>query len=365
MRLNLLDFEADARAILPASAFDYIAGGAADELSLGRARSVFDQLALRPRVLVDVTTCDTSTTVLGEALRYPILVAPSGDHGIAHRHGEQETARGVATADTVMIVSCGSTFSLEEIAAAAPEGVRWLHLPLFRDRGVAAEIMRRAEDSGYRAFCLTVDHKVTALRERNVRNAWVSPPTANLRGLLDLETANWSNASNDRRAAQVFDRAATWSYVEDMVAATSLPLVVKGVLRGDDARRAAEVGARAVVVSDHGARQLDTALAPIEVLPEIAEAVGTAVEVYLDGGVRRGTDIVKALALGARAVLLGRPIIYGLAVNGADGVRDVLHILRHELTVAMAMCGLPNLSAIGPDLVAIESPLLRRLGAQS
>ena len=129
-----------------------------------------------------------------------------------------------------------------------------------------------------------------------------------------------------------------------------------------DARLA---GARAVVVSDHGARQLDTALAPIEVLPEIAEAVGTAVEVYLDGGVRRGTDIVKALALGARAVLLGRPIIYGLAVNGADGVRDVLHILRHELTVAMAMCGLPNLSAIGPDLVAIESPLLRRLGAQS
>jgi 4-hydroxymandelate oxidase len=362
MRLNLFDVEAEARAVLPAAAFDYIAGGAADEISLGRPRRVFDRLALRPRVLVDVSTCDTSTTVLGARLPYPVLVAPSGDHGIAHPDAERETARGVAAAGTVMIVSCGSTLTLEDVAAAAPEAMRWFHLPLFKDSGVAAEIMARAEASSYTAFCLTVDHKVTALRERNIRNGWTSPPAANLHGHLHVDAAAWSDAeSTSRRADQVFDRAATWRHVEHTASTTRLPVVVKGVLRGDDAQRAADAGAAAVVVSDHGGRQLDTTFAPIEVLPEVVEAVDGAAEVYLDGGIRRGTDIVKSLALGARAVLVGRPVIYGLAVDGADGVRAVLEMLRRELAVAMAMCGLPRLSAIDADAVAMTSPLERRL----
>jgi 4-hydroxymandelate oxidase len=261
-----------------------------------------------------------------------------------------------------MIVSCGSTLTLEDVAAAAPEAMRWFHLPLFKDSGVAAEIMARAEASGYTAFCLTVDHKVTALRERNVRNGWTSPPAANLHGHLHVDAAAWSDAeSTSRRADQVFDRAATWRHVEHTASTTRLPVVVKGVLRGDDARRAADAGAAAVVVSDHGGRQLDTTFAPIEVLPEVVEAVDGAAEVYLDGGIRRGTDIVKSLALGARAVLVGRPVIYGLAVDGADGVRAVLEMLRRELAVAMAMCGLPRLSAIDADAVAMTSPLERRL----
>jgi 4-hydroxymandelate oxidase len=363
MRLNLFDVEAEARALLPPEVYDYIAGGATDEVSLHRPRDVFEQIRLRPRVMVDVSTCDTETTVLGHRVPYPILVAPSGDHGIAHPAGEPETARGVAAAGTVMVASCGSTYSLEDIADAAPDGARWFHLPLFRDRGVAKELIRRAEASGYTAFCLTVDHKVTALRERNTRNGWVSPPTANLQGLVDLETADWSDAgSTERRADQVFDRAATWSYVGEIIGETNFPVAVKGVLRGDDALCAVNEGAAAVIVSDHGARQLDTTVAPIEVLPEVADAVGQRAEVYLDGGIRRGTDVLKALALGARAVLLGRPIMYGLAVGGADGVRAVLAMLQNEFSVAMTMCGLRSVETITRDAVTFGSPLALGLG---
>lgn len=361
--LNLFDVEAAASEVLPAAAFDYIAGGAADEVSLARPRAVFDRIRLRPRVMVDVTCCVTSTTVLGHPVAAPILVAPTGDHGIAHPDAEKSTARGAAAAGTVMIVSCGSTLGLEEIAAAAPDGIRWLHLPLFKDRGVAAELVRRAQDSGYRALCLTVDHKVVALRERNVRNGWVSPPNANLDGLLDVATADWADGTSAaRRAEQVFDRGATWSYLSDLAGTSELPIVVKGVLRADDARNAVDHGAVGVVVSDHGGRQLDTGLAPIEVLPEIAEAVGDATEVYLDGGIRRGTDVLKAIALGARAVLLGRPVMYGLAIAGADGVRTVLTMLREEFATAMAMCGAARLDAIDESLLGLDSPLDRRLG---
>jgi 4-hydroxymandelate oxidase len=360
--INLSDVEEAARAVLPAASYDYIAGGAGDEVSLARPRAIFDRIRLRPRVLVDVSGCDTGTTLLGHRVPAPILVAPSGDHGIAHADAERATARGAAAAGTIMIASCGSTLALEEIAAAAADGARWLHLPLFKDRGVAAEIVRRAQASGYSALCLTVDHKVAALRERNVRNGWVSPPTANLSGLLDVATADWADGRSARqRAEQVFDRGATWAYLTELTGMTDLPIVVKGVLRSDDARRAVEEGAAAIVVSDHGGRQLDTTFSPIEVLPEIADAVDASAEVYLDGGIRRGTDVLKALALGARAVLLGRPVMYGLAVAGAEGVRTVLSMLADELATAMAMCGAPRLDAIDASLLGWDSPLERRL----
>jgi len=302
--------------------------------------------------MVDVADCDTGTSVLGHRIAYPILIAPSGDHGIAHPDGELATAAGAAAANALYVVSSGSTMTLEQVAEAA-SGPRWLHLPLLRDRGAARTLIERAERSGYSALCLTVDHKVTALRERNRRNGWVSPPSPNLDGLVHLDAAVWSQpGSTARRADQVFDRAATWDYLDEIAAMTPLPLAVKGVLRGDDARRAVDHGAAAVIVSDHGARQLDTAVPPIRALTEIVAAVGADAEVYLDGGIRRGTDVIKALALGARAVLVGRPILYGLAVAGADGVAQVLQILRDEFVTAMVMCGCPDLASIGPDLLA-------------
>jgi 4-hydroxymandelate oxidase len=350
--INLFDFEDRARAALPRGAFDYIAGGAADEVSLGRPRELFDGILLRPRVMVDVSHCDTTTSVLGHRIAYPSLIAPSGDHGIAHPDGELATAAGAVAADALYVVSSGSTMTLEQIAGAA-SGPRWLHLPLLRDRGAARALIARAEQSGYSALCLTVDHKVTALRERNRRNSWVSPPSPNLDGLVKLDPAVWSEpGSAARRADQVFDRAATWGYLDEIAGMTPLPVAVKGILRSDDARRAVDRGAAAVIVSDHGARQLDTAVPPIRALPEVVAAVGDDAEVYLDGGIRRGTDVLKALALGARAVLVGRPILYGLAVAGADGVAQVLRVLRDELVTAMVMCGCPDLSSIGRDLLA-------------
>jgi isopentenyl diphosphate isomerase/L-lactate dehydrogenase-like FMN-dependent dehydrogenase len=355
--INLAEFEERARGILSPATFDYIVGGAADEHSLPHAGALFAQILLRPRVMVDVATCDASTAVLGHPVPYPILVAPTGDHGIAHPDGEQATASGVAAAGTVMIASSGSTKTLEEIAAAA-NGPRWLHLPLLRDRSVMAVLIDRAQANGYTALCLTIDHKVTALRERNVRNGWISPPPANLAGLLETDTADWSlSGSTTRRAEQVFDRAADWRYLDETVAMTELPVAVKGVLRGDDARLAVDHGAAAVIVSDHGARQLDTAVAPLQALGEVADAVADDAEIYLDGGIRRGTDVLKALALGARAVLIGRPVLYGLAVGGADGVAEVLRILADEFLTAMAMCGCPDLASIRSDLTVVPAAM--------
>jgi 4-hydroxymandelate oxidase len=349
--VNLFDYQDAAEAMLPRDAFDYIAGGVADEVSLRRDRRVFDELLLRPRMMVDVSRCDTTTTVLSQPVSSPILVAPSGDHGIAHPDGERATVRGAGDADTLMVVSSGSSFPLEDIAASAT-GPLWFHLGLLRDRGAAGRLIERAEAAGYRALCLTVDHKVTGLRERNIRNRWVSPPPVNLEGLMEVSTADWTQGGSlARRADQVFDRSATWDYLEEIAALTSLPLVAKGILRGDDALAAVRHGAAAVVVSDHGARQLDTTVSPIDALPEVVAAVDGRAEVYVDGGFRRGTDVLKALALGARAVLIGRPVVYGLAVGGADGVSTVLRLLRAEFETAMAMCGAAELADITPDLV--------------
>nr|BFE61530.1 alpha-hydroxy acid oxidase [Dactylosporangium thailandense] len=349
--VNLADYESRARELLDPAAYDYIAGGADAEVSLALPRRALDAIRLRPRVMVDVTVCDLATTVLGTPVPAPILVAPSGDHGIAHPDGELATARGAAATGTLLVVSSGATYPLEDIAAAA-DGPRWLHVPLLRDRAAALDLVRRGEAAGYTAVCLTVDHKVMAKRERNIRNRWTTPPAANLSGVA---AAGWDvdGTAMRRRFDAVLDRSATWSYVDWLAERTPLPIVAKGILAGADADLAVRAGAAAVVVSDHGGRQLDTAIAPIEALPEVVAAVGGRAEVYVDGGFRRGTDVLKALALGARAVLLGRPVIWGLAAGGADGVAAVLLMVRDELERAMAMCGLPSLAAISPEVVKV------------
>ncbi|GGM35891.1 alpha-hydroxy acid oxidase [Dactylosporangium sucinum] len=349
--VNLDDYETRARELLDPAAYDYIAGGADAEVSLGLPRRALDAIRLRPRVMTDITTCDLSTTVLGHPVPAPILVAPSGDHGIAHPAGELATARGAADTGTVMVVSSGSTYPLEDIAAAAA-GPRWMHLPLLRDRDLAVELLRRAERSGYSAICLTVDHKVMAKRERNIRNRWSTPPSPNFPAAA-VPRAEWdvTGAAIRKRFDGLLDRSATWPYVSWLAERTSLPVVAKGVLAGADAALAVASGAAAVIVSDHGGRQLDTAVPPIEALPEVVAAVGDRAEVYVDGGFRRGTDVLKALALGARAVLIGRPVLWGLAVDGAAGVSAVLLMLRDELETAMAMCGAAGVAGVTKELV--------------
>lgn len=329
--INLAEYERMAERRIDPAAWDYFATGVADEVTLRANRTAFERLRLRPRVLVDVSTRDCATTVLGSPVSMPILAAPSAAHGLAHPDAERATAQGVGSAGTVMVAATESTATLEEIAAAAT-GPLWFQLYVYRNRRIAESLVRRAEDAGYRAIVLTVDLPVWARQERAMRSEErrIWPPFGNLLGLDDLDPYNL-----------------TWRDLAWLRSHTSLPIVLKGILAAEDAALAVEHGVAGIVVSNHGGRALDGVPATIEALPEITAAVAGRCEVYLDGGVRRGTDVLKALALGARAVLIGRPILWGLAVDGAQGVQHVLELLRAELERAMTLSGSPTLAHIG------------------
>jgi isopentenyl diphosphate isomerase/L-lactate dehydrogenase-like FMN-dependent dehydrogenase len=355
--VNIYEYEAHARERLPQAEYDFIAGGATDEITLRRTRAVFDAIMLRPRMLVDISQPDIATTVLGQTIPFPILVDPAGGHGRAHAQAELATVRAAGALGTVMILSSGSTYTLEEVAQAAT-GTIWFQQYLYKDQGLTQRMAHRAQEAGYTALCLTLDSTVRAKRERNIRNIYSSPSSPNYAGLEVPEYA-WQMSSDAPRGVNtLIDRAATWSYVDWLAAHTPLPLVVKGIMTAEDARLCAAHGVRAIIVSNHGARQLDTTFASIEVLPEVVEAVDGQCEVYLDGGIRRGTDVLKALALGARAVLIGRPLFWGLAVDGEAGVRAVLQMLRDELEMAMGMCGRPTIASLDRSLLGTVSPLL-------
>jgi 4-hydroxymandelate oxidase len=355
--VNIFEYEALAKERLPQAEYDFIAGGATDEVTLKRTRAVFDAIMLRPRMLVDISQRDLSTTVLGQRVAFPILLDPAGNHGRAHQDGELATARAAGAMGTVMLLSSGSSYTLEEVAKAAT-GPIWFQQYLYRDRGLTKLMAERTQAAGYSALCLTLDSTVRAKRERNIRNHYSNPPSPNYAG-LEVQEMTWSTSSDAPRGAnQLIDRAATWPYLDWLVANTPLPLVVKGIMTAEDGRQCVEHGVRGVIVSNHGARQLDTTFASIEVLPEVVEAVDGRIEVYLDGGIRRGTDVLKALALGARAVLIGRPLFWGLAVDGEAGLRAVLQMLRDELEMAMGMCGRPTIQSIDISLLGSMSPLL-------
>jgi 4-hydroxymandelate oxidase len=339
--LNLFEYESAAARLLPAEQFDFIAGGAGDEISIRRAREIFDSIQVRGRVLTDVSTLDTTTTVLGQQLAAPVVLAPAGFHDRAHPDAEAATARAAAAAGLVMVASVNSALTLEEIAGAAG-GAKWFQQSLYADRVLTAELAARAETAGYTALCVTLDSPpYPPRRERDIRNRYVSATSPNFAGT----------------ARTPVDRAASWDDFAAFIERVSVPVVAKGVTHPEDAERCVQAGVAAIVVSAHGGRNLDTAPAPIEVLPWIVDRVGGRAEVLVDGGVRRGTDVLKALALGARAVLVGRPIFWGLAVGGAAGLGDVLSILHGELRIAMALCGHANIAAIGRDSIALESPL--------
>lgn len=351
---NLRDLEDLAKAKVPRAAFDYIAGGSDDEVSVRRNREAYDHWALRPRVLVDVSHRDTSTTVLGQRVSMPILVAPTAFHGLVHPEGEVATARGAAAAGTLMIASAISTRTLEDIAAAIP-APRWFQLYVYKDRKLTADLVRRAERAGYLAICLTVDTPVLGRREKDERNAFTLPPglgIANVRPAgLDGMPESERGSAFAKYVADLLDPGVTWRDIAWLRSITDLPIVLKGIMTAEDAQRAVEQGVDGIVVSNHGGRQLDSTLGTLDALPAVIEAVKGRLEVYMDGGIRRGTDVLKALALGARAVLLGRSVLWGLALGGADGVRAVLEHIRMEFDLALALSGRASIREIDAGLL--------------
>ena len=351
---NLLELEDLARAKVPRPSFDYIAGGAEDEVSLRRNREAFTKWALRPRVLVDVSRRDTSTSVLGQRVSMPILVAPTAFHGLVHPEGEVATARGAAAAGTVMVVSAIATRELEEVAKAVA-GPRWFQLYVWRDREVTAQLVKRAAKAGYGAICLTVDTPLLGRREKDERNAFTLPPglsIANVRPAgLDGVPASERGSAFAKYVAELLDPAVTWKDIAWLRSLTSLPIVLKGIMTAEDATLAVEHRVDGIILSNHGGRQLDSTVGTLDALPDIVAAVQGRVEVFMDGGVRRGTDVLKALALGAKAVLIGRSALWGLALGGADGVRRVLEHLRGELELAMALTGRAALAQVDRSLV--------------
>jgi 4-hydroxymandelate oxidase len=352
--VNLHELEAIARARLPALAWDYVAAGADDERCLGRNRDGFDALTLHYRVLVDVARRELATTLLGQPVALPIGVAPMAFHRLAHRDGEIATVRAAGAAGCVFVLSTLSTTAVEDVVAAAT-GPVWFQLYVYRDRAATEALVRRVEAADCRALVLTVDAPVLGRRERDVRNHFTLPPGLAMANLHAAGHAGMPATTDGSALARYFadqlDPSLTWDALAWLRGITRLPIVVKGIVRPDDAVRAIDHGAAAILVSNHGGRQLDAAPATIAVLPRIADAVAGRAELYLDGGVRRGTDVVKALALGARGVFVGRPILWGLAAGAAAGAAAALAVLRRELDLAMALCGAPTLAALTRDLV--------------
>ncbi len=345
--INVADFERVAAERLDAGALSYYAGGAGDERTLRENVEAYQRWRLRYRVLVDVAETTTSSSVLGADVSMPVLVAPVAFQALAHPDGEAGMARAAAGAGTVMCLSSIASARPSEVAAAAPDGRRWFQLYCFRDRSVTQALLDEAVESGFEAVLLTVDAPRAGRRERDLRTGFRVDATAPA-----IAAACGTDAK--LTPAEIFalvDDALTWGDLEALAAGCELPVLVKGVVRGDDAVLALEHGAAGVVVSNHGGRQLDGAPATIDALAEVADAIGDRGEVLVDGGIRRGTDVAVALALGASAVLVGRPALWGLAVDGEAGARAVLEILRSEVELALTLLGCPSPSAVSRDHV--------------
>ena len=342
--VNVADYERLAEEALEPGVFGYVAGGASDEWTLRENVAAFGRWVLRPRMLVDVETVSATTTVLGDQVSLPVLVAPTAFQLAMHPDGELATARGAAAAGTVFCHSTLSSVRPADVAREAPGGPRWFQLYWSKDRGFTKELLDEVADSGYSAVILTVDLPRAGRRERDLRTAWEIP--ADL-PLPCISTTFDRPVDPGTGLGAVTDRALTWRDLDWLHTASALPLVVKGVLTREDAELACEHGARAVIVSNHGGRQLDGVPAALDALPEVVEAVAGRAEVLVDGGVRRGGDVLKALALGARATLAGRALLYGLAARGEEGVRHVLELLREEVELGLTLLGAPS-----PDAVA-------------
>jgi len=350
--LNLDEFEAAARETLPRMTYDFIAGGAEDERSVAANRAALDARALRNRVLVDVQHRDTRSRLLGLDLPHPIILAPTALHRVAHPGGELETARGAAAAEALYTVSTATSTRLEDIAAAAPRGLRWFQLYHLGARDATERLIAQAVATGHRAIALTVDVPLLGRRERDLRNGFALPDGVAMAHAYEPAWAPPGEDGSRGWASPIASASLSWddlAWIRE--AAGGVPLLLKGIVRGDDARRALDRGVDGIWVSNHGGRQLDHAIATLDALVDVVAAVDGQCPIVMDGGIRRGTDALKALALGADAVAIGRPQLYGLAVGGARGVQRVIELLRAELDLSLALVGAPSLADLVPDLV--------------
>jgi len=346
--LDLGALEEAARQKIGEMAYAYYAGGAEDEYQLRENESAWRRWRLRPRVLVDVSTVSSATTLLGSPVGLPVIVAPTALHAHADPDGEVATARAAARADACFVLSCLATRDLGEVAAGP--GVHWMQVYVMKDRGRTIEMVQRAAAAGYRALVLTVDAPVSGLRRRELQANVALPPQFALPNLADPEDA-WRLGRGFMAAVLgAFDPSITFADVTWLAEISGLPVVVKGVVRGDDALRCVEAGAAAIDVSNHGGRQLNDGVATVDALAEVVDAVGGRAEVYVDGGIRRGADVVKAISIGATAVMVGRPVLWALATGGTDGVASLLDWFGGEVRRTMALCGAATVGAIDRSL---------------
>jgi isopentenyl diphosphate isomerase/L-lactate dehydrogenase-like FMN-dependent dehydrogenase len=376
---NIADFEKQARRRLPRFVFDFLVGGGEDELTLRANRADFQRIILRPRVLVDVSNCDSCTTVLGERIALPVLLAPTGLMRLASRHGELSAAAAAGREGTIFVLSAASSYSLEEVAQTAT-GPLWFQLYPFGGREGMTALVQRAQKAGYRALCFTVDTPIGGKRERDLRNGMTVPPSMTWNKVRDvalrprwlrdyllgpritlknLEAPGAAGKPQQLTVLPQIDQAMThafrsWDDVTWLRRQWNGPLIIKGVMTAEDAQRALQYGVDGIIVSNHGGRQLDGVSSTIEALPEIVDAVDGRAEVFLDGGVRRGADVVKAIALGAKACLIGRPYWYGLAANGEEGAVQVLKIFHDEIERVLMLLGRRNLGEV--DASAVRRP---------
>lgn len=350
--VKVTDFQTLAAAKLPKATYDYIATGSADEVTLRENVAAFQRIKILPPLLTGVASADPATTVLKQPVRLPILLAPVAGQQMYHPQGALAAARAAAAAGTVYGVSSSVGHSVEEVAAAS-KGPKWFQLYVPKDRVVARKLVERAERAGYQAIILTVD--MGEWKDADRRNRFSLPKEVLVKHLRDIGFTQITNDMSYQAIldfnAQAWDLALSWEFFDWLRGITKLPLLIKGVLRKEDALKAVSIGLDGIVVSNHGGRRLDGMPASIEMLPEVVEAVAGRAEVYMDGGVRRGTDVLIALALGARAVLIGRPYAWALAADGEAGVRRVLDLLREELMNAMVATGCAKVSDIRPALL--------------
>ncbi|EXC29331.1 Peroxisomal (S)-2-hydroxy-acid oxidase GLO1 [Morus notabilis] len=338
---NVSEYEAIAKQKLPKMVYDYYASGAEDQWSLQENRNAFSRILFRPRILIDVSKIDMTTTVLGFKISMPIMIAPTAMQKMAHPEGEYATARAASAAGTIMTLSSWATSSVEEVASTGP-GIRFFQLYVYKDRHVVAQLVRRAERAGFKAIALTVDTPRLGRREADIKNRLMTP--------------DWHHMSPDKLTGLSAGRYDILLYkdVQWLQTITQLPILVKGVITAEDTRLAIQAGAAGIIVSNHGARQLDYVPATIMALEEVVKAAQGRVPVFVDGGVRRGTDVFKALALGASGIFIGRPVVFSLAAEGETGVRKVLQMLREEFELTMALSGCRSLKEITRDHIATE-----------
>ncbi|CAN6886813.1 unnamed protein product [Brassica oleracea] len=353
---NVTEYEAIAKEKLPKMVYDYYASGAEDQWTLQENRNAFARILFRPRILIDVSKIDMTTTILGFKISMPIMVAPTAMQKMAHPEGEYATARAASAAGTIMTLSSWATSSVEEVASTGP-GIRFFQLYVYKNRNVVEQLVRRAERAGFKAIALTVDTPRLGRRESDIKNRFTLPPNLTLKNFEGLDLGKMDEANDSGLASYVagqIDRTLSWKDVQWLQTITKMPILVKGVITGEDARIAVQAGAAGIIVSNHGARQLDYVPATISALEEVVKATQGRIPVFLDGGVRRGTDVFKALALGASGIFIGRPVVFSLAAEGEAGVRKMLQMLRDEFELTMALSGCRSLKEITRNHITTE-----------